>query len=734
MKRNFWRRISQISMAFIILASVFILQFFSPRAIDLSMQRLDGLAYDLKVSQLPPWPASVTNIQIVDIDEQSLYDIGRMPWPRKHFAELTHKLFAAGAIVVVYDILFSEPQINSAQDVLAQLSMQSIDIESEQKSVLLRQFDDDRHFADAMNAGEVVLANLFHNNLSLKTGSLLEGSIEQAELLAPSVLQAYSGYATVISTLSETSAGQGFMNSTEDADGVVRRTSLVAEINGRFYPSLALEAYRVYSLAEKISVDWYQAGNHSLAKGITVGNTHFPTDNEAKIIIPFRGPANTYSYTSAAAVIKDKIRDSRFEQAIVFVGTSAVGLADLRATPVQLNFPGVEIQATVFDALMSPQSQPYRPDWWQGAIAVELCVLGMICIFVFPRIGPLLSVVFSLASLSIVILFNLLLWYFYFIDLPLVSPFILVLALSIYFTGYGFFAESLRRRLVKSMFDQYVPPAHIDRLLEDPSAVTLDGEKKHLSVLFSDIRSFTSISESMSAQELKRWLNQYFSPITGVILEHDGTIDKYVGDMVMAFWGAPLEDEYHAHKSIAAAFAMLASLEQQNQIFVNEGKPQVQVGIGINTGEMNVGDMGSDFRKNYTVIGDAVNLGARLEGLTKYYGVDILVSEFTRAQAKQFSYLLIDKVKVKGKVKPVTIYMPLASNSDPAVIALVAQLNTALGHYYKAEFAQAEGELVALAPNFFNPRLIAIYLERIAHFKLSPPGADWDGSFTHSSK
>jgi adenylate cyclase len=734
LKRKFWHRISQISIAFIILASVFILQFFSPRAIDLSMQRLDGLAYDLKISHLPPWPDSVTNIQIVDIDEQSLYDVGRMPWPRKHFADLTTKLFAAGALVVVYDILFSEPQINSAQQVLDELSILNRDLTPDEKSVLLRQFDDDRHFADAMSAGEVVLANLFHNNLSLKTGSLLEGSVEQSNLTHSSVLQAYSGYATVIPKLANLSAGQGFMNSTEEADGVVRRTSLVAELNGKYYPSLALEAYRVYSLAEQISIDWYQAGDYSLVKSISVGSTHFPTDSQAKIIIPFRGRARTYSYTSAAEVLNDKIIDSRFEQAVVFVGTSAVGLADLRTTPVELNFPGVEIQATVFDALMSPQSQPYRPDWWQGAIALELIALGMICVFIFPRIGPLVSIFFTLGCLTLVVLFNLMLWYFYFIDIPLIAPFFLVLALSVYFTSYGFFAESFRRKLVKTMFAQYVPPAHIDRLLEDPNAVTLDGERKQLSVLFSDIRSFTSISETMPAHELKLWLNQYFSPITRVILEHDGTIDKYVGDMVMAFWGAPLEDEYHAHKSIAAAFSMLTALEQQNQIFLKEGKPQVQVGIGINTGEMNVGDMGSDFRKNYTVIGDAVNLGARLEGLTKYYGVDILVSEFTRVQAKQFKYLLIDKVKVKGKVEPVTIYMPLGRNCEMSLNELVVEFNNALIHYYKADFVRAEQTLMELQPVFFNHRLIEIYLQRIAHFKLVPPAIDWDGSFSHTSK
>ena len=719
------------------LVAVLLFQLLEVSFFQLPRERIDGLIYDLKVKRLPPWPASVTNIQIVDIDEFSLANIGRMPWSREIFAELTQKLTALGAIVISYDVLFAEPQINPAVAVLASLEQE---LAQHQREMLLQQFDYDQQFVTALANTEAVLSVLLHQDKDSKTlqalrvGVLSADGVAQTQIEAITGVPQYSGYAGLLPSVAEVVAGQGYMNSFEDADGFVRRVALIAELDGQLYPSLALETFRVYSLIEQVIPTWQNLSKQAYLQGLRIGNTWVATDNQAKIFVPFRGQARTYPYTSAAAILNDEIQDQRFDQAVVFVGTSATGLADLRATPVALGFPGVEIHATVFDALIAPQFIPHQPEWWAEVMLLQLLVIGILCLCLLGERSPLVTSVFALLLLVVVIGVNLLLWYQFFIYLPLFSVLLLTLLLAVFYISSGFFLENKKRRQVKAVFDQYVPPAHIDRILQNPESVTLAGEKKELSVLFSDIRGFTSISETMTAGELKLWLNQFFSPITRCILEGDGTIDKYVGDMVMAFWGAPLDEPQHANKAVAAAFSMLQELETLNLTFVAQNKPLAHIGIGINTGEMNVGDMGSDFRRSYTVIGDAVNLGSRLEGLTKFYGVDILVGEFTRAQAQDFSYLLIDKVKVKGKDAPVTIYSPLAVHLSQTQQKACNDFNHILECYFSRQFTQAQAELSTLSPDFSNRHLIALYEQRIQHFLQEPPPDDWDGSFTHTSK
>lgn len=724
--------------AFFLILVVILIQLFDWSVIQLPRERIDGLIYDLKVKRLPPWPESVTNIQIVDIDEYSLAAVGRMPWSREHFANLTSKLSQLGAIVISFDVLFAEPQHNPAEAVLSQPEV-SAKFDSAMLNSIQAQFNYDQHFADAITTTDVILPTLFHRELDTSTGLALQiGALDSQGVLQtqpdlPLTIPTYPGFAGVLPKFAPVARGQGFMNSFEDADGFIRQVALLAQVNGKVYPSLALETFRVYSLVDHLIPQWEALQGKAYLTGLSVGDQFIATDNESKIYIPYRGTKRTFPYTSAANVLLDEINDNRFDQAVVFIGSSATGLADLRSTPVELGFPGVEIQATIFDALITPSEIPYQPEWWREAMLLQLLAIGLLCFLFFPNRTPGVTTGLAVLFLSGVIGLNLLLWFGMSIYLPLFSPLLLTVLLSSYFISRGFFFENKKRRQVKAVFDQYVPPAHIDRILQDPESVNLSGEKKELSVMFSDIRSFTSISESMQAEELKLWLNQFFSPITRVILEHDGTIDKYVGDMVMAFWGAPLDEPKHASKSIAAAFSMLEQLTILNHTFAQRQQPLAQIGIGINTGEMNVGDMGSDFRRSYTVIGDAVNLGSRLEGLTKFYGVDILVSEYTQQQASDYHFCLVDRVKVKGKVKPVTIYAPLAKQVTEKMLEQNLQFNLAIESYFAQEFYAALTILKQL-DDFSNPHLLTMYFQRIEHFVANPPPSDWDGSFTHTSK
>jgi len=278
------------------------------------------------------------------------------------------------------------------------------------------------------------------------------------------------------------------------------------------------------------------------------------------------------------------------------------------------------------------------------------------------------------------------------------------------------------------MFDQYVPPAHIDQLLNEPDKVSLEGQRKEMSVLFSDIRGFTTLSEKLSATELKSLLNRYFSPITKTIFEHQGTIDKYVGDMVMAFWNAPLDVPEHAEQAILAGLSMLEITDQLSAQFVREGWPAIDIGIGVNTGEMNVGDMGSEYRRAYTVLGDAVNLGSRLESLTKYYGVRFLVSDSTRLACPGRAFRTIDKVRVKGKHDAVTIFEPVAG--DLPELALHQQ---ALQHYWLQQWQAAQLIWQQLLESKSH-KLYSLYLQRIEFYQQNPPEPNWDGVYTHQEK
>ena len=705
--------------------------------IALPRERVDGLLYDLKVLHFPAWPDSVTNVQIVDIDEFSLKQVGRMPWSRKTFSQLNDELKRSGAIVIVYDVLFSEPQSNAALDVLASLP---VALTPEQQQAISAQFDVDGYFVRSMSGIDTILPVLLHREQNpithapLTSGNLPDRAHTKALGECPNTLRTYFSYAGVSETVFSGITGAGFINSFEDPDGFVRRGALLSCINDRWVPALALEAARVYSLADRFEPQWEVYNAKRYLTGITVGNNLIPTDGRGQILIPYQGPARTYSYTSAADILAGNIRPLQFDQAVVFVGSSAAGLGDLQATPVGLGFPGVEIQATLFDALLNPASIPALPEWWREAMLIQLLLIGIASMLMMTNRAPVFTLFTAICFIAMVVALNSFLWFSWHITLPLFIPVLLTILLAVYYVAVGFIRENHQRRRVKAIFDQYVPPAHIDRLLSREQIPNLDGEKKTLSVLFSDVRSFTSISEQMSAESLKQWLNAFFSPVTQAILAHDGTIDKYVGDMVMAFWGAPLEEPRHAEKAIRGAFAMLTALQRVNETFAENGQPVASIGVGINTGEMNVGDMGSDFRRSYTVIGDAVNLGSRLEGLTKFYGVSILVSEFTKQSAEAFDYLLVDKVKVKGKQRPVTVYTPLPDTASALTRQHTTTLNSAMSAYFARDFDTAKKTLDTLPIDTEYNTLVALYLARVSHFLAHPPPQDWDGSYTHEHK
>ena len=708
-----------------------------PAVIDDLFSRLDQLIYDIRFNAALEEHSSEHKIVVIDLDEKSLAAEGRWPWSRAKVAQLLEQLANYGTAVVAFDILFSEPERNIVSELLAQPPIQSTSTELQaQLQALESSVDFDAEFASHLGDTDVVLGYSFFATDSRQGGQLPPSLIEltpdqQQRLVMPPML----GYTANLSILQDAAISGGAFTTMPDQDGSLRRSPLLFRFGDQLYPSLGLEAARLYLFEENVQLVTGQvSASTETVVGIQLGGSFIPTDAVARATVPYIGGQKSYPYLPATDVLNGRITSDVLEDSIVLIGTSAIGLKDLRTTPVGTSYPGVEVHANIIDGILSNQF-PSRPDWEPGATASIMLLFGILLALLLPRLGPVWLVSLGLGSVVAVIGFNFYLWQAQQYDLPLASQVILLVLLTSLFLTEGFLRENNQRKQIKGMFNQYVPPAHIDAMLSDPENYTFDGETKVITVLFSDIRSFTNISEKLSAGELKQMLNRYFTPITKVIFDQEGTIDKYVGDMVMAFWGAPLDDAKQKEHAIEAALQMLETTEQLKKEFAEIGLPEVNIGIGINTGRMNVGDMGSTYRRAYTVLGDAVNLGARLESITKAYGSRLIVSENTCKDVTDFLFRCIDRIQVKGKEEPIDIYEPIVRTRDAtqAQHLAIKRFTEAREMYINQQWDEAKAAFETLMAQAYD-RPAEIYLERIETLRDQDLPTDWDGTFRHTSK
>lgn len=748
----------------------------APAFLNSLVQRLEYLVYDIRLDVMPKAEKPTENkIVIVDLDERSLQAEGQYPWNRIKVGQLTEKLRDAGVLVVGFDITFPEPDRN-IRDLLQPVDLSSLDSAfNETLAEIEPRIDSDRYFANAMQSGiDVVLAINFNPQSTAAYNELPASIVDIGDELASRItVRDMTGFTGNLKLLQDAALGNGSMNQQPDEDGIVRRVPLVIRYGTELYPTLSLEMIRVYNFLEEYEVVTQTYDDLEVITAIRIGRGagafEIPTDGVGQVNVPFVGRSSLgtnehFTYISATDVLRDTLSDSErqeLQNALVLVGTSAPGLGDIRAMPLQRVYPGVEVHANMLNALLNsvtvvdvdsgsgstesafagfrpPETVhfPYKPDWEAGALLVLMVIVGFGLSFALPYMGAAAMVSTAIALTAAVIWANFQMWSLYKLDFSLVLVLVLILTVTAINLVYGFLSESQTRRVIKGMFDQYVPPAHIDSMLKNPDAYSFEGESKELTVLFSDIRSFTTISEALTATQLKKLLNDFFTPITGIIFKQQGTIDKYVGDMVMAFWGAPLDDPDHRQHAVMAALEMLEKVEELKPVFVAQGFPEVNIGVGINSGMMNVGDMGSTYRRSYTVLGDAVNLGSRLEGLTKFYGIKLLIGEDTAKDLNGFLLRQIDKVKVKGKIEAVTCYEPmcLLESAGEQLKARVAKYHQALEYYFAQDWDAAEALLVELSAAEPHTLLYTVYLERIAQLRQSPPPEQWDGAFTHTSK
>lgn len=739
------RRIVAIGMGFILIMALLVVQFVRPPFFGDLTQRLELIAFDIRLRAVRNISAEstvnepATKVVIVDIDERSLTEHGRWPWSRAKVAVLLERLAQAGAAVVAFDVMFSEPEANPAVEVASFLKKKGGESEvlAAELGRFEESFDRDRQFAGALSSKEVILGYTFQPHTLQRIGVLPHPlSLANPQVIPKSSLPAMRGYTANLSILAQAALGSGFFSLNPDLDGVVRRAPLVARYNDQLFSSLALETLRHFMLADSVSLNTSQINGVETVEAIELaGFTSIPTDADGQMIVPYLGPQGSFPYVSASAVLAGSVPIGELEGAIVLVGTTAPGLFDLRATPVQAVYPGVEIQANLIDAILSKRFL-VQPAWAQGVDFVVMIVVGLALALALPFSPPFWQMLWTLVVGGGLVLINLFFWRQGLV-LSLAMPLILAGLLATFNLAYGFLVESHSRRQLKGMFGQYVPPQIVQEMSENPQKYSFEGETRELSVLFADIRGFTSLSEALTAAELKKLLNRFFTPMTRIIFETRGTIDKYVGDMIMAFWGAPVPDAQHAVQAIEAALRMLQETERLQRDFSKEGLPRIAIGIGINTGPMNVGDMGSEFRRAYTVLGDAVNLGSRLEGATKYYGVGVVVGETTRVAAGEaFVFRELDLVRVKGKAKAIRVYEPVCrgSEADEALQRELADYGQVLADFRARRWEEARSGFSRLRDGSPDRRLYGIYLERIEALAVDDPGEGWDGVYERKEK
>ncbi len=703
------------------------------------IQRLDDLGYDVQLrTRLLTHnhiPASLP-IAIIDIDDASLKAEGHWPWPRDKIARLVDTLQKQGAVVIAFDVLFAENERNIAQTVMEKLESQQ-NLPSDVSSVLtknLNLFDNDAILAKSLQQTTAVLAIGFlprdQTSNQLPPPLLTLPPDEMAKL---DVYHA-KGYIADIPILQQAAQNGGFINAYADTDGILRRVPLVYGYKNSLYPSLALQAVLSF-LGEKISLITPRYDKQIEMEGIRIGNQIITTDAKGQVLIPFIGNIHSFPYYSAVNVLKNNIPKNALLGKILFVGTSALGLGDLKATSIASAFPGVEIQANIAYGLLT-NNFSYRPAWTLGVNFILTIIFGLLAAFSFPYLGPrTLGLILVFVPCTLLFINNWI-WESTGLVLSFLIPVLLVLVNAIMNMIYGYLFETRKREQLKDMFGQYVPAKHIDEMLRSSSDYGLHGESRDMSVLFADIRNFTTISETMSATELVDMLNTLFTPLTEVIFKHRGTIDKYIGDLIMAFWSAPLRDKNHARHALQTALDMQSILKNMAPMMAEKKWPEIRMGIGINSGHMSVGDMGSRYRRNYTVLGDNVNLGSRVEGLSKFYGVDIVVTESTQHDQTKFVFRKLDRVKVKGKQRGVEIFELICNKADEtsALKEELAMWHAALQLYFQQQWQEAESKIQLLHQQHPNVKVYEIYLHRISEYKQNSPGADWDGIHTHTAK
>mgnify|MGYP006275236171 CR=1 FL=1 len=717
-----------------LLAFMVVVRVWDPVPVDVLRLR----TFDL-YQALQPRDRQESPIVIVDIDDRSLREIGQWPWPRTQIAELVIAMARAGAVAVAFDVIFADPDRLSPD----RLAERLLDHDPEMADRLSDLPPNDRVLADVMRQWRVVLAQAAHpERLEPDRPPPGKATIARMGGDPEPFLVSGAGVLRNIPVLEDAASGVGMVSLWPSPDNVVRRVPLMIQAGDDVHPGLALELLRVATGEKTYLIKTSEAG----VDRIGMGAHAIPTDRNGRFWV-YYGRSDPLQYVSARDLLAGEVRESALAGKLVFVGTSATGLRDIRATPLNAALPGVEVHAQALETILANE-QLNRPAYAEGLEILATLFAGLFVVVLVPLMGPLGTlaaggvVAIGIAGGSFYAFSERLLL----VDpsYALVSSF-LVFSLMV-FTSYV--REQSERQFVRNAFSRYLAPALVDQVTSDRSALVLGGEQRETTVMFADIRGFTKIAERYGedAQGLTQLINRFLTPLSREVLRHKGTIDKYMGDAIMAFWNAPVADSDHPVNASRAALAMIDALDGLNAELAAAAEAAgrapvaLRVGVGLNTGVCVAGNLGSEEQFNYSVLGDSVNLASRLEGLTRYYGVSILVGERTyEAVGARMALVEVDLIRVKGRSEPARIYALLGSEDElgPAFDALAAANARMLEAYRTRRWAAARsalGEARRLAGRFALNGLYDVYAVRIDDYERRPPPADWDGVYTATEK
>lgn len=720
------------------------------------MRRLEAIVYDSRLLLTMPRTTD-PRIVIVDIDEKSLAEKesggeGRWPWPRDRLAQILDQLFDHYQIAILgLDIVFAERDESSGLRVLEELAKKEFRDVGGFQSALQRiqpQLDYDAIFAAKIKNRPIALGYTFTREKQKEGAS--KGQLPPPVLPAGTftgktvAFPVYASYTANLSDLQRSAATAGHFTLDPDPDGILRRIPMLTEHAGAYYEPLSLAIVRQLlgnvQLAPGYPSEKIWSKNYPGLEWLELGPLKVPVDEAAAALIPYRGKGGregrSFKYISAIDVIQGRAPVADLKGKIVLIGTTAPGLLDLRATPVEAVYPGVEVHANMISGMLD-QNIKQKPPYVIGAEFVLLLLAGVGMAMLLPLLNPLKSLLATLAVLSLILISNLAIFHAGNLVLPLASGIVLVSLLFALNMSYGYFVEARGKRQITGLFGQYIPPELVDEMAKNPDGFSMEGESREMTVLFTDVRGFTTISEGLDPKQLSQLMNEFLTPLTEVIYKHRGTVDKFMGDCIMAFWGAPLADPHHARNAIMAGLEMHEVLGRLKAEFDARGWPEIRIGVGLNTGRMSVGNMGSKLRTAYTVMGDAVNLASRLEGITKEYAANMIVGEGTRAAVPDVIFRELDRVRVKGKDTAVAIYEPIGLQGKVAKLKLEEiRLYAQFLRLYRAQdWDAAELQLLNLQKMLPDNKLYGeTFVERIAFLRSNPPGDGWDGSFTFTTK
>ena len=553
---------------------------------------------------------------------------------------------------------------------------------------------------------------------------------ETQRMLSDPFINAYAPE-VAIETLTRAAPASGSFNMLPDVDGVVRWLPLAIKCEDDIFPPLSIQTVWHYLDKPPLMVKVASYG----IEGIQMGDQFIPTDETGQMLINFLGPEKTFPYYSITDILHGKQPKGTFKDKIVLVGATAIGIYDVRNTPFSPVYPGPEVHATVMDNILT-NNILNKPEWTRIYDVLAILIFGLLCGLVIPRVSAIYGMLFAVLLFIVHIMATYSFFSVYGLWINMVYPLLAIVLIYTSLTLYHYITEERERKKIRGAFSYYVSSSVVNEMLKNPDKLKLGGDKKDLSVLFSDIRGFTTISEGLTPEELVHLLNEYLTVMTDIVFKYDGTLDKYMGDAIMAIYGAPLDQPDHPARACRSALEMMAGLRQLNNKWIAEGKAPLDIGIGINTGMMMVGNMGSDQRFDYTVMGDSVNLGSRLEGANKSYKTNILISEYTHAQVKdEFACMEVDSVRVKGKSLPVKIFQLIGEKGIPEDhMEAVRLFESGLELYKQQKWDDAIEVFDKVLKMQKGVNAAEIYIQRTLDLKSDPPPPDWNGVFIMKTK